>query len=285
MDTAPRRLICRLAIDDIAVAKPVLTHSKVLTDDDLVQIAKSRGQLHLHAISMRQRLTAPVTDVIVQHGEAPVLIEVAKNNDAKFSGTGLQTLAEKARSDGELLTALGARRDLPPDFMAEIKQRVMEKIKAEMAGEYTESDIVDLGTLVEKCAENLDIDSIKHTNDDLQEQVQKDAFSERDLVALATAKRMTETVHALSLLTGLDDRMVSHCMFKADIAALGIICKANGFQSSTYLTLVQTRMGPSGLTARDVARAMREYDTLSVQNAMRTLRFLKVRKNTEPPSG
>jgi len=281
VDKAPRQLIRRLAIDDIAVAKPVLERSSVLSDDDLVQIAKSRGQTHLHAISRRPHIAIPVTDIIVQRGEAPVLHEVTRNEGAEFSDTGLQTLARKAQSDGELLTNLGARQDLPPALMQDIKHRVAEKIKAEMAGKYTESDFADLDQLVEKSARNINISNIRQTNIKLQEKIKKDEFGESDLVALAKANCLTETVQALSLLTGLDGRMVSHCLLKADIAAIGIICKANGFRSSTYLTLIRTRVGKDGLAARDVARAMREYDLMPPGNAKRTLRFLKLRCATE----
>ncbi len=281
IDKAPRRLVCRLATDDIAVARPVLERSNVLTDDDLIQIAKTRGQTHLHAISKRPALTSPVTDVIVERGESPVLQEVTQNKGAEFSSTGLGVLAEKARTDGKLLTALGSRGDLPPDLMQEIKQRVAQKIKSEMAEKYSESDMADLDSLVDESAANLDLDSFKKSNDELKELAHQERLTEDDIVRLAKAKRLTETVHALSVLTGLDDRMISHCLLKAEIAALGIICKANGFKSPTYLTLIQTRIGNDGIEARDVARAMREYDTLSIGNAKRTLRFLKVRANVK----
>ncbi len=281
IDKAPRRLVCRLATDDIAVARPVLERSNVLTDDDLIQIAKTRGQTHLQAISRRPTLTSPVTDVIVERGESPVLQEVTQNKGAEFSSTGLGVLAEKARTDGELLTALGSRGDLPPDLMQEIKQRVAQKIKSEMAEKYSESDMADLDSLVDESAANLDLDGFKKSNDELKKLAHQERLTEDDIVGLAKAKRLTETVHALSVLTGLDDRMISHCLLKAEIAALGIICKANGFKSPTYLTLIQTRIGNDGIEARDVARAMREYDTLSIGNAKRTLRFLKVRANVK----
>ena len=78
-DKAPRRLVRRLATDDIAVARPVLERSRVLTDDDLIQIAKTRFQTLLQAMAWRPELTAPVTDIIVERGESPVLQEVTKN--------------------------------------------------------------------------------------------------------------------------------------------------------------------------------------------------------------
>jgi uncharacterized protein (DUF2336 family) len=285
IDKAPRRLVCRLATDDIEVARPVLERSTVLTDDDLVQIAKTRGQTHLHAIAKRPTLAAPVTDVIVERGESPVLQEVTKNKGAKFSQDGLGILAQKARTDGKLLTALGSRGDLPPDLMHEIKQRVAQKIKTEMAGKYDANDMANLDALVDESADNLDIDEFKKTNDEMNDLAKKHQLTEDDIVNLARTRKLSETVRALSLVTGLDDRMVSHCLLKAEIAALGIICKANGFKSTTYLTLIQTRVGGEGIASRDVARAMREYDVLSESNAKRTLRFLKVRASVKLDEG
>ncbi len=283
-ECAPKRLVRRLAIDDISIAKPVLERSNMLSDDDLVQIARNRGQSHLRAISRRSSLAAPVTDILVQRGEAPVLHEVTRNTGAVFSNTGLQTLSEKASSDGELLSTLSRREDFPAELMRDIKQRVMDKIRTEMAGKYSDSDIEDLDNLIEKSAENININKIQQTNDELKEKIKKKEFGEQDLAALAKTNHLTETVQALSLLTGLDGRMVSHCLLKADIAAIGIICKANGFHSSTYLTLIQTRISKDGLAARDVATAMREYDLMTLGNAKRTLRFLKLRCNMEWPN-
>ncbi len=277
IDKAPRHLVCRLARDEIAVAKPVLERSRVLTDEDLVQIAKSKGQTHLHAIAKRPTLSAPVTDVIVNRGEGPVLVEVTSNKGAEFSNKGINVLAQKARKDGQLLNALGKRADLPPDLMEEIKARVANKIKAEMDQREIEVDMSDLDVLIDEHAENLDLEGVKKSNAELQKRVENKELSEQEIVEFATARRLTETVHALSVLTGLDDRMISHCLLKADVAALGIICKANDFQNTTFLTLIKIRNGDHVLSSSIMARAMREYDNLSVMNAKRTLRFLKVR--------
>ncbi len=284
-DKAPRQLVRRLATDDIAVARPVLERSRLLTDKHLIQIAKTRGQTHLHAISSRPELTAPVTDIIVERGESPVLVQVTKNKGAAVSQRGLGTLAQKASTDGALLTVLGKRNDLPPDLMNEIKQRVTQKIKSEMAGKYSPSDMADLDTLVDESAAKLDLDGFRKSNDEMQDRANNHRLTEDDILKLARSRKLSETVHALSVLTGLDDRMISHYLIKADIAALGVICKANGFKAPTFLTLIQTRVGNNGIAARDVAQAMREYDSLSVGNVKRTLRFLKVRASVKINEG
>jgi len=281
IDKAPHDLVRKLAADDISVARPVLERSRVLTDDDLIQIAKTKGQTHLQAISKRPTLSSPLTDVIVERGESEVLVGVTQNKGAQFSPSGLGVLAQKARQNGELLTALGARADLPQDLMTEIKQRVAQRIKQEMGDKYSQSDMADVDALIDKTAAGLDIDGFKKSNAEIAERANSKKLSEDDLVNLAKAGRLSETVHALSIMTGLEHRMISHCFLKAEIAALGIVCKANNFKSQTYLAFIQTRTGKNLIDARTIVHAMREYDKLSQSNAMRTLRFLKVRSNVD----
>ena len=66
VDNAPIEVMRNLAHDDdIGVAGPVLERSKRLAISDLVEIAKTKSQAHLHAISGRAQLEAPVTDVLL----------------------------------------------------------------------------------------------------------------------------------------------------------------------------------------------------------------------------
>ena len=60
IDNAPNGVIRSLARhDEIAVAGPVLAQSVQLTDRDLVEIAGSKGQAHLGAISDGRALQPP----------------------------------------------------------------------------------------------------------------------------------------------------------------------------------------------------------------------------------
>src|SRR5579859_8266171 len=63
---APASLIRHLARhDDISVAGPVLTESAVLKNDDLIEIARTRGEKHLIAIAGRWWLQEVVTDSLL----------------------------------------------------------------------------------------------------------------------------------------------------------------------------------------------------------------------------
>src|SRR5664279_818512 len=77
---APSNVIRRLACDnEITVAGPVLAQSPRLTDQNLVEIAASKGQSHLSKIAERSQLSPVVTDVLVDRGDREVVTKVAVN--------------------------------------------------------------------------------------------------------------------------------------------------------------------------------------------------------------
>ena len=94
---APGELMRQLAHDDdIAVAGPVIAQSQRLAENDLVDIAKTKGQAHLFAISGRDGIGEAVTDVLVRRGDPEVVRNVADNQSAKLSDGGFTTLVKRA---------------------------------------------------------------------------------------------------------------------------------------------------------------------------------------------
>ena len=111
---APADVIKRLAHDDeIAVAGPVLTQSTRLTTEDLVSIARQKGQAHLRAIAGRDTIEEQVTDVLVSRGNRDVVHALAANVGAAFSDAGYSTMVKRAESDEDLVEKLGRRVDVP----------------------------------------------------------------------------------------------------------------------------------------------------------------------------
>ena len=82
--------------DDITVAGPVLKLAPRLTEADLVDLAKTKSQAHLQAISARKVLGEAVTDVLVRRGDREVARSVADNRGARISETGFFRLVERA---------------------------------------------------------------------------------------------------------------------------------------------------------------------------------------------
>ena len=59
-------------VDDIDVARPLLTHSERLGDLALLASAWTKSQRHLFAPSQRKSLNEAVTDVLVERGDRSV---------------------------------------------------------------------------------------------------------------------------------------------------------------------------------------------------------------------
>jgi len=113
-DHAPPGVMQRLSLDErIEIAGPVLTFSERIGEGMLIACARTSSQLHLMALSRRAHLPPPLTDVLVERGDLPVLRSVAGNNGAGFSDFGFRSIITRAADDDDLTLTLGARVDLP----------------------------------------------------------------------------------------------------------------------------------------------------------------------------
>jgi hypothetical protein len=109
LENAPHNIIRRFAFDAIKVADPVLRHSPVLTDKDLIEVSEVRSDDHLVSISMRKTLSSVVTDVLIRTGHGTVMIKLAANAGADLSEESMQALDEAAANDRFLANELASR--------------------------------------------------------------------------------------------------------------------------------------------------------------------------------
>lgn len=119
---APANVVARLSgSDDIAVSGPALEKSDALSDQTLVAIAGKKSQKHLAAIAGRQRISALVTDALVDRANAEVSRKITANRGANFSEVGFVKLINRAKSDRDLATTISNRDDLPEELVPFLK--------------------------------------------------------------------------------------------------------------------------------------------------------------------
>jgi uncharacterized protein (DUF2336 family) len=122
LDTAPNDVVFRLSMnDDIAVAGPVLEKSNALTDENLVEIARSKGQDHMAAIAIRKQVSDLVTDVLIERGGPEIVRRAVANLGARLSELGFVRVIRGAKDDEALAAALGLRQDVPAELMPFLK--------------------------------------------------------------------------------------------------------------------------------------------------------------------
>lgn len=105
--TAPHSLVVSLANDEIAVARPVLERSTVLTDGDICAIVEKRGEDHRVAVTARPELSAKVSEALVRHGGELVHSRLAEHKNAAISPASRKMLeaAQDARRASEMANA------------------------------------------------------------------------------------------------------------------------------------------------------------------------------------
>jgi uncharacterized protein (DUF2336 family) len=132
---APKELVVALANDEIDIARPLLTMSAALADEDLVEIVRQRGMSHRLAIASRDGVSETVAAALVESGDTDVMRELLDNRSARIADATYAYLAELARERETLQKPLVGREDLPGDVAArlygwvaaDLKRRIRER--------------------------------------------------------------------------------------------------------------------------------------------------------------
>lgn len=283
---APVGLIRTLANDEaVTVAGPVLSRSPVLTEEDLLQVVRSRGQGHLRAVSVRPAVPEAVSDVIVRRGDDRTLGVLLGNEGARLSRAASEAAVERAKANPELHEAVVGRRALPADLLNEmyfvVEARLRERILQENAA-------MDPALLEQALAQGrrkaAEADGLLPS--DYEEAVLRvDTMAEvGELDPAGLIKLLREggsgfTV-ALARLADIDFHTAQRILASKELDALAIVCRAANLNRAVFLTVAVVLLGD---TAGAMGRA-REYGELYAalpkDTALRTLRFWRLRRQS-----
>lgn len=137
----PRDIVLHLANDVESVANPVLIHSKVLSDADLVSIVeKSHDMGKLVAISKREVVSLRVSDALVETRYAQVMSSLLSNDGASLTDRAFEKIAEDFRNDATVMQALSQKPKLPITVVERIITQVSAAVAQELRGQYKLSD-------------------------------------------------------------------------------------------------------------------------------------------------
>jgi uncharacterized protein (DUF2336 family) len=109
----PHRYARTMAEDIESVAVPMLEHSEVLTDEDLLSVAAEKGLPHQAAIAGRPYVSHEVSDVLIDRGEPSVAVKLLGNEGAKLSEPALHRIMDTHNRDTEVVDALTNRGRVP----------------------------------------------------------------------------------------------------------------------------------------------------------------------------
>jgi len=283
VDNAPIRVVQRLANDDaIVVAEPVLTSSARLTEADLIEIARTKSQGHLLAISGRRHLDVALTDVLLDRGNRAVIYKLAQNSGARFSEAGFTTLVVKAETDDSLAEAVGLRVDIPHHLFEQLLLQATKTVRSRLlllAPPETQREIRRVLACVSKeigWAVTAPRDFTR-AQELVLEKHKRGGLHERALVKFANEHKYEELVAALSLLCAAPLDVIDTLMGSPRNDGLLIPCRVACLSWPAVDTILHSRFAHQPLTERDRERLGADYSRLSQAAAQRVLEFWQAR--------
>ena len=279
----PASVIGRLARhDEIDVARPVLMESPKLTNDDLVEIARSRGEKHLIAIAGRWWLQEIVTDALLARRFPSVSRRLVDNPGAKISPAGFAMIVAQAAGDPELAVATGVRADLPKELRTRllhsatdaVRTRLLSRAPPYLFEEIRAAVTAASGGTERELSRERDFAAARQ----LIAQLRKDdALSEATLLRLARQKRYEETVAALAALAQTGIEIVRPLMQSLNSDGILVPCKVAGLRWETVGAVLDCRFS-TGVTAEsERVKLKSQYGELTTENALRLLKLWSVR--------
>ncbi len=117
---APAALINVLALDDIEIARPIISSSPVLKDPDLVRLLTEATIEHQIEVARRPNLGPPVVTAILQQNEPAVLTALAGNLGAQIGNSELTALVQASRRIVSLRSPCAHHPKLTDDLAREL---------------------------------------------------------------------------------------------------------------------------------------------------------------------
>ena len=280
---APRATIRRLARnDEITIAGPVLTESARLSNEDLVEIAKTKAEPHLLAVSGRWWLKEIVTDALVARRYPSVSRRLVNNPGARVSATGFAIILAQAESDPELAVETGIRVDLPSDLREKLLRNATESVRSRLLSRAPPHLFEEIRAAIAAVSARVNRDMSRAQDFAAAKRVvtllrDRGELNEAALFEFAKQRKYEETVAALAELSGSTIEVVRPLMQSLRDDGVLVPCKAAGLDWETVNAVLDSRFATGRTGPHELAKAQGQYAKLTTENARRQLRFWQVR--------
>jgi uncharacterized protein (DUF2336 family) len=285
---APPAAVRRLARhDEITIAGPVLTESARLTPEDLVELAQTKGEQHLLAISGRWWLTEIVTDALLARHYPSVSRRVVNNPGARVSVEGFAIVLQQAEFDPELAVQTGIRVDLPSELRQKLLHNATEAVRSRLLSRAPPHLFEEIRSAITAASEGANREMAKARDfAGAQRYVaslgKSGHLNEAALLSFAKQRKYEETVAALAAMSRSDLEVVRPLMQSLRDDGVLIPCRVAGLGWDTVTAVLNSRFASGSMGPHELAKAKDAYAKLTLENAQRMLRFWQVRSTDAP---
>jgi uncharacterized protein (DUF2336 family) len=282
--TPPPTIMRRLAGDEIAVAAPMLSASAALTDDDLLEVARTRGQDHLRAIAGRPTVSTAVSDVIVERSDDATLAVLLRNDGAALSRDAHEAAVGRASQNPQLQEAVVSRKSLPIDLLNDMYFTVEARLRQQILQRNATIDPDELDAALKAGRQRVAVrDGALPSDYAASERAVRmlkatGEFEPPALAGMLRAKQTTRFLICLAEMADIDFHTARRIIEKAELDMLAVICKAADFDRALFLTLVMLIVDTSPNAMGKAGKYGDLYTALPADTARRTVQFWKTRR-------
>lgn len=277
--TVPHELIVFLANDEESVAAPVLLHSPLLSDIDLMYIIASKSS-HAQLIARRQSISPMVADKLIDTRDPAVIMSLVDNQRVHLQKGSMQKLVKAALVSEELQAPLLRRPEIDADLAVELYMIVSNALRGELTARYNVQ-----AHLVEQAVESL--------IQELSNEAQGVRMTTPEMIVLArrlnergniTTELLIRTLRRgqmgffmalFSVRLSVPPEAVRVMIQKDEGKAFVVACKAVGMLKSEFASIFLLsrgiRTGDKIVDQRELAMALKHYDALKDHDVERIL--------------
>ncbi len=277
-----RRTARRLAMDDIAVAAPVLERSRSLTETDILEVIDKKSQDHMMAVTRRPDIGEKVSSALVEKGEDRVVVSLLQNNTARLDRETYQRVAERAEINPVLHAPFVRNANVPLDMLNNVYLRVELDLRREIMRKFHGVSPAELEAALEASRNHLSsaygaLPSDFQAAKDLVGKIDKaGSLKPPVLVQLLREERRTAFGVAFAQLVDVEFDLAQRLVDSKDLDALAMLCRGAGFDRGLFVTICIMIAGAGGGIGKTHEYG-EIYEEVPVSAAQRALRFWKVR--------
>lgn len=283
---APEDLAARLAVDDIAVAAPVLERSRALGEERIFAMLHLLSQAHLAALARRPGLSRALAGELAKRGGDETLIALAENRRAELGPSTMALLVSRGRLCAALQSPLANRYDLPPPLLTRMYFYVPGAIKKEILKRSEQLHPMIIAAAVKDNRKKL-LEGRPGAGREMEaarQFLRKEAAcggpDESILPALLEERRMIEFLFAFSWFAGVDAPTGESILKDASFEALAIAARASRMDAARFAGIVcALQTSPARESA--ATRIIDLYTKVPEEAAERVMRFWRVRAAAE----
>ncbi len=264
----PRDVARRLIADIDNIAVPVLESSPVLTDEDLLDILRSKAAAKVIAIAKRPTLTGAIVRAVIRHGDGHALANLAANDHAPLDEAAYSDMIRLSKSNDLIEESLIARRELPPLVVEKLISQASSEVAIQIAKRHDVPVEVAI-ELGQRTRERATIDFVdqswvaKDLNLLTRRLMDEDRLTDSLILRAACCGQMRFTEFALAARAGISHAKAALMLHES--GAFGM--QALGVRAKLSSVTIHTIRGAAAIF-KDLEMSSMTYDRSYFQNLM-----------------